>query len=158
MEEHYQRKRIRLPDYDYSAPGYYFITVCTKNHDQLLGRVDPDGEHTMAHTKLSRIGLIVQEAIEEIPSHYAAVKIVKQIIMPNHIHLILAISDDEANRPVLSTIIQQLKRTVTIRAGQPIWQPRYYDHVIRNEQEYQRIWDYIDTNPIKWELDKYYRG
>jgi REP element-mobilizing transposase RayT len=158
MEEHYQRKRIRLPDYDYSAPGYYFITVCTRNHDHLFGRVDPDSEHMMAHTKLSRIGLIVQETIEEIPSHYAAVEVVKHIIMPNHIHLLLSISDDEADRPVLSTIIQQLKRTVSLRVGQSIWQPRYYDHVIRNEKEYQKIWEYIDTNPLRWELDKYYQG
>ena len=157
MERNYYRKQIRLPDYDYSTPGCYFITACTKNHEQLLGQIISVREEMTAQMMLNRMGEVVREAIEEIPFHYTGVEVVKYIVMPNHFHLVLSLSGEGENRPSLSTIIQQLKRAVSLKAGRSIWQSRYYDHVIRNAKEFQKIWDYIDTNPKKWELDKYYQ-
>ena len=105
---------------------------------------------------LNRIGRIVHDAIKEIPGHYQGVELNKYTIMPNHIHLILVIRDGSPKGPSIHTIIQQFKRAVSIRIGTPIWQPRFYDHIIRSEREYQEIWRYIDNNPAKWALDRYY--
>lgn len=58
--------------------------------------------------------------------------------------------------PTVSRIVQQMKGIVTKQVGAPIWQKLYYDHVIRNQHDYEQIWKYIDDNPLKWELDKYY--
>ena len=157
MRATFQRKRIRLPDYDYSLPGYYFVTFCTKDHKQLLGRIISENELEVPEMVLNRNGEIVRSCIEEISVHYPSVQTIKYVVMPNHIHLILSLASDGSDRPALPTVIQQLKRAVSVRTGESFWQPRYYDHVIRDENEFQEIWKYIDTNPIKWEMDQYYR-
>ena len=74
--------------------------------------------------------------------------------MPNHIHMILII-DKETNLSV-SNIIKKYKEWLTKQMGESIWQKSYYDHIIRNEKDYYRIWKYIDENTLKWSLDKYY--
>ena len=79
--------------------------------------------------------------------------------MPNHIHIILFIKNDDGramHAPTVSKIIQQMKGAVTKKVGFPIWQKIFYDHIIRNEHDYQEIWKYIDDNTLKWTLDKYY--
>ncbi len=75
---------------------------------------------------------------------------------PNRLHLILVLRDGSVNSPSIHTIMQQFKRAVSIKIGKTVWQPRFYDHIIRSEREYQEIWKYIDNNPAKWALDKYY--
>ena len=74
--------------------------------------------------------------------------------MPNHIHMILII--DKETDLTLSRIIKQYKEWITKTIMKPIWQKSYYDHIIRNEKDYYRIWKYIDENELKWSLDKYY--
>ena len=81
-------------------------------------------------------------------------KIDKYVIMPNHIHLIIII-DRESNLSI-SNIIKKYKEWITKEIGKSIWQKSYYDHIIRNEKDYLRIWKYIEENIIKWSLDKYY--
>jgi REP element-mobilizing transposase RayT len=80
--------------------------------------------------------------------------------MPNHVHLILKIEHDINGRiisaPTISTVVGQMKRKISKLAGFDIWQKSFYDHIIRNENDYQQIWQYIDNNPLKWKLDKYY--
>ena len=58
--------------------------------------------------------------------------------------------------PTLSSVIGQYKAGVSRQLGFPIWQKSFYDHVIRNETDYQMIWQYIENNPLKWELDRFY--
>ena len=157
MGSSFQRKRIRLPDYDYSSPGYYFVTFCTKDRVQILGRIASGNEFKPPEMVLNRFGEAVRSCIEEIPAHYPSIQVVKYVVMPNHVHLILTFSSENTGNPALSTVIQQLKRAVSVRTGKAFWQPRYYEHVIRDENEFLEIWKYIDTNPIKWELDKYYQ-
>lgn len=84
----------------------------------------------------------------------------KYVIMPNHIHMILILSGNDGRTmcaPTTSRIIHHMKEYVTKRLHYSIWQKSYYDHIIRDEQDFQRIWTYIDTNPQKWEDDCYYK-
>ena len=156
MENQYRKKPNRLVGYDYSAPGYYFLTICANNHECLFGRILSENEQIPAVMELNAAGQTVQAAIAEIPLHYSGVELDKFTIMPNHIHMILVIKDGIANGPSIHTVIQQFKRAVSMKIGRSIWQPRFYDHIIRSEKEYQEIWKYIDNNPAKWALDKYY--
>jgi len=163
------RKRIRLQGYDYSQSGYYHITMCIKNgHEILWENDDIVGAHSMRPPNpnprlLSSIGKTVKTAIENIPKIYANTNIDKYVIMPNHIHLILCINADENGRTLcaptkatVSRIIKQCKEYVTKQIGYSIWHPRFYDEIIRNEEAYRNIWQYIDNNPAKWAEDRYF--
>ncbi len=155
-----QRKQTRLQTYDYSQAAAYFVTICTKNHENLLwsnvgatiGR-----PHKMP---LSKYGKIVDQAVQSIPIHYSTISVDNYVIMPNHIHLLLQIQNDQSGRPMVaptvSTVIQQTKGVITKQIGFPIWQKSFYDHVIRNENDYAEIWEYIDNNPLKWQEDDFY--
>lgn len=159
------RKNNRLEFYDYSQNGAYFITICTRGKQKIFWTDDKSQNSVGAdiirpHDKLNDLGLIVECAIEQITEYYPNTIIDKYVIMPNHLHILMRIENDEFNgriisAPTISIIIGQMKRWVSKQIGYPIWQKSFHDHVIRNEADYQRIWQYIDTNPIKWELDCY---
>ena len=157
MDSFPTRKNNRLPTYNYAMPGYYFITVCTDRRKCILGNVLSGGEMSPATTILSAYGRIVEEAILEIPKHYPGTKIEKYVVMPNHFHLLLALHETTPIGPTVSRIVQQLKRAISMRVGQPILQSHYHDHVIRGEADYREIWEYIQNNPQKWALDRYYQ-
>ncbi|MBQ9315047.1 MAG: transposase [Clostridia bacterium] len=149
MEKTYfKRKNLRLNYYDYTEPGYYFITICTNNKENYFGKVE-DGR--MIYTNTGKLAI---NHIEEIENIYDMIKIDKYIVMPNHIHLVLIIV--KKTNINISRIIKQYKEKITKTIHKPIWQKSYYDHVIRNEKDYLRIWKYIDENVQKWELDIYY--
>ena len=156
-----QRKQIRMPEYDYDSNGAYFITVCTKERKPILSRVSvgttigrpPD-------VILTKYGRIVEEAIQQIQTVYPSVHVDNYVIMPNHIHLLLFLYCDDGRAmlvPTVSRVIQQLKGAVTKRIGHPVWQTRFYDHVIRTERDYRDVYTYIDNNPAHWAQDKYYQ-
>ena len=109
---------------------------------------------------LSEYGKIVDTAIKNIPIKYNAVSVDKYVIMPNHIHLLLQIHGGENGRampaPTVSTVIQQMKGYVTKQIGFTVWQKLFYDHIIRNENDYREIWEYIENNPIKLTEDRFY--
>ena len=160
-----KRKQNRLPEFDYSQNGAYFITICTRGKQKIFW-IDDKSQNSVGadiirpHDKLNDLGLIVECAIEQITEYYPNTIIDKYVIMPNHLHILMRIENDEFNgriisAPTISIIIGQMKRWVSKQIGYPIWQKSFHDHVIRNEADYQRIWQYIDTNPIKWELDCY---
>ena len=111
--------------------------------------------------QLSAIGNIVYDEINKIDTLYHNIKIAKYVVMPNHIHMIIFIDDSHENgrpevAPTISRIIQQFKGSISKQVGFSIWQKLFHDHIIRNEQEYRKIWEYIDTNPLKWHEDKYF--
>ena len=90
---------------------------------------------------------------------YEAVELDKFVIMPNHVHLILIIRYSNGRpmtAPTISQIIQQFKGSITKQAGKSVWQKSYYDHVIRNDSDYIRICEYIETNALKWADDEYF--
>ncbi len=155
------RKPNRLPEFDYSKAGYYFVTICSKNKAHLFGKscVGPAPSCPPAYIHLSKIGHCIERAIKAIPEKYENVYVDKYIIMPNHVHMILIL--DSANGqirsgPTLSTIVGQTKRRVSKEVGAAIWQHSFHDHIIRNEPDYRRIWRYIDSNPVTWTNDCYY--
>lgn len=155
------RKTIRLKEYCYCQNGAYFITICTHHRACILGEIVGT---TIGRpcVRLSQYGKIVETGIQNISLHYQSVKCVKYVIMPNHVHLILHVqNEDQDGRPMvvptLATVVNQMKGYVSKQIGSSIWQARFYDHIIRNEKSYQEIWHYIDTNPFVWELDRYYQ-
>lgn len=155
-----QRKPNRLPCFDYSIPGAYFITICTKERKCVFW--DNVGASIARPQKptLSWCGRIVDAAIRSIPTHYPAITMDHYVVMPNHIHLLLQINTDRDGRPMvaptISCIVQQFKGVVTKQIGYSIWQKLFHDHVIRGENDYLKIWQYIDDNPAKWEEDCFY--
>ncbi len=155
------RKPNRLKNYDYSSNGMYFITVCTKNKEHYFGKIVGATIGRPSGMCLSYCGEITKTSIENIAEHYPAVSVDKYVIMPNHIHLILLINDiDNFGRPMVaptvSTVIQQMKGYVSKQIGFSPWQKLFHDHIIRGEKDYEKIWDYIETNPAKWENDCFY--
>lgn len=157
-----QRKPNRLPNFDYSSPGAYFITVCTKDHKCILGHIVGASIARPPTVQLSDYGRIVEKAIREIPEHYPAIAVDHYTVMPNHIHLLLQINTDENGRamlaPTVSVVVQQLKGAVSKRIGRSIWQKLFHDHVIRGEKDYLKIWEYIETNPARWKEDCFYEA
>ena len=156
-----KRKPNRLTGYDYSQNGAYFITICVKDKRELLW--NPVGTPTagpQAAKRLSEYGIAIDKAINNIPNHYPCVTVNKYVVMPNHIHLILSWYSPGDGRtmraPTVSTVINQMKGYVTKQIGFSLWQKLFHDHIIRSDEEYAKIWEYIDTNPLKWEDDCYY--
>ena len=153
-----QRKRLRLQDYDYSQNGAYFITVCTKGRKQLLSRIVGRGAFAAPQVELTECGKIAERYIKSIPG------IDKYVIMPNHVHLIIVIAENDgavrAPHPTqsISTRIGAMKSLVSKEIGYSIWQTSFHDHIIRTEQDYAEIWQYIDTNPLTWESDCFYQS
>ena len=151
------RKRNRLKFYNYNDPGYYYITICCKIHINYFGKTKNNA------VVLSKIGNIVRECWLTIPTIYADIDLDCFIIMPNHMHGILCIDDDNKksnnirSAEMLPKIIQNLKSTSTKQARKITsdfaWQRSYYDHVIRNEKSLRLIREYIVNNPIKCEMD-----
>lgn len=154
-----RRKPNRIPEYDYSLPGAYFVTICTKDRRNLFWENVGASIARPQDVRLSPYGRIVNEAILNIPNHYPAVSVDHYTVMPNHIHL-LQINTDEGGRamlaPTVSVVVQQMKGYVTKQIGYSVWQKLFHDHVIRGEQDYQKIWEYIDHNPMKWVEDCFY--
>lgn len=149
------RKQIRLKSHNYTQNGYYFITICTIDRKALL--CDKNAKLKEDNTfELSKIGKIVEDGIKNIEEIYTDVKTDYYVIMPNHIHLILSIKN--SSDISISRIIKQTKGLVTKGIGSSIWQKSFYDHIIRSEQDYYEIVQYIQMNPLKWENDKYYQS
>ncbi|MBP3330195.1 MAG: transposase [Clostridia bacterium] len=152
-----ERKRLRLADYDYSSVGAYFITLCTKNKVKNLSRIIVgDG---LPVPKNTVYGDVVKEYIDEIKVRYSGVYVDKFVIMPNHIHMIVVISQSGTGNPspTISTVMgwfkYQTTKTINKLRSSPsesFWQRSYFDHIIRGQQDYDEQWRYIDENPIRW--------
>ncbi len=155
-----KRKPIRLKDYDYSTPGAYFITICTKDRKELLSQIIVgDDAYIVPKLHLSEYGLICDKFIKNINVKYKNVTIDKYVIMPNHIHLIVVLDGTmRASSPTMNieSIVRSFKIMVTKTIGDSIWHRSYHDHIIRGDEDYRKIWEYIDTNVLKWEQDCFY--
>ena len=141
------RKNPRLAGFDYATPNYYFITVCTYQKACIFGK---PGDLN-AWGKLAKNGLL------QIGEHFSGVTVDKFVVMPNHVHAIIVLSDSGIR---LTTVIGQYKSYVTRElhklCDDKIWQTSFHDHVIRNQADYERIWSYIDSNPATWLKDCFY--
>ena len=153
---HRNRKPTRLRGFDYSQKRAYFVTVCTQDRCQVLAEICRGG------ALLLPIGEIVNREIHDLSQRFD-VSVDQFVIMPNHIHMILVLHG-KGEADALTDILCAFKSITTKeanrlehRTGRKIWQRSSYDHIIRDEKDYLKIWQYIDENPRKWELDCFYR-
>ena len=174
-----ERKQIRLREYDYSAPGTYFVTICTHDRRCILSDIAVGEGLAPPEAFLSAIGKIVEEQILDLPSRYPSISVDNYVIMPNHIHLIVSLAETAGGAspsptagsgvfasiggpsPSLFDVMRVLKSLTTrlarpLLGESPLWQRSYHEHVIRGEEDYRQIWEYIDTNPANWAEDRYY--
>jgi REP element-mobilizing transposase RayT len=187
-----RRRSIRLEQYDYAQPGAYFVTLCTQARTCVFGEVANGAVH------VSDAGRLVATLWKDIPRRFPRIELDMFVVMPNHIHGIIVISDgetaiiegsaqatatapvvgarfrnseDEENRattrvaPTIGKVVaafKSLSTVVYIRGvkekrwpafHERLWQRNYYEHVIRDEADLNRIRRYIDENPLKWEFD-----
>lgn len=157
MEERKNRKSPRLKEYDYTKSGAYFVTFVTKNREKVLSEIVGAGLCARPHVHLTEIGSVTESAVNYI-NNYEDYRVDKYIIMPNHVHLLIQITAEGGHGdPPLQDVIGRLKSFVEKYYNGTLWQRSFYDHVIRNEDDYLNIWNYIDGNPSKWCEDKYYR-
>ena len=158
MKPFRERKPNRLKNYDYSQPNVYFITICTRDRKHFLW--DREYLDSFESIPLSLCGKIVEAIILEIPNRYPTVSLHRYTIMPNHVHLLLQIEADERGKalpgPSISQVIGQMKGAATKMVGFSLWQYLFHDRVVRNQQEYDKIWKYIEENPWKWQEDCFY--
>ena len=181
------RKNIKLQGYDYSQAGYYFLTICINGRHKMSGKVVgnarransvrdgvPQSGPGVPYVELNEIGKMIKQHIDKMSVVYSSIKVDKYIIMPNHIHMIIAIENSNITKTngtssrtefaqcafpiksILAKIINAFKSLTSRQFGESIWQRSYHDHIIRNETEYNKIWQYMDENPARWKEDKYY--
>ncbi len=174
--EKHHRQSIRLPGYDYSQAGFYFVTICCYHRQCLFGDI-ADGV-----MQLNQYGEIVAETYQWLSQRYPYLNLDEWIIMPNHFHGIMVLTDkpcrgdsriaptitqntqpinSEPKRKSLGRLIGAFKTVSTkninlIRnaPGTPVWQRNYYEHIIRNEESLNKIREYIVNNPLSWQLDQ----
>ena len=167
-----KRKRNRLENWDYSSNGAYFITICTFQRETILGRVvGAIHESPASGIDLTRIGKIVRDTVETLPQKFPEIRLEKYVVMPNHVHLLLLIDRDprahrdaplQSGRSLISQTIGFFKMNASKKAhaidpGIKLWQRSFHDHIIRNDEDFLRIWGYIETNPIKWHEDCFFQ-
>lgn len=150
-----QRKSPRLQGYDYASSGAYFVTICTYQRENLFGEII-GGEMC-----LNANGDFAKQCWLQLPKYFQAVELDAFVVMPNHMHGIISLKEDE-KRTTLGNVINHYKGSATHRVRQinpyfpVVWQPRYHDHIIRNQQDYERIYAYVLSNPERWQEDKFY--
>lgn len=175
-KERPNRKTMRLKGYDYSRGGCYFVTICVRERKAILSKIFPQKQENLPNrvgtgvparpqyvVALSPYGKIVEETVLYINKQYDAVCIDKYCIMPDHIHLLVTlqsadlICQERQGCLSLRDVVRQFKTYTTKRcrevAGDKkllLWQPHFYDHIIRNDEDYCEKWQYIEENPVKY--------
>ena len=157
-----------MKEYDYGQTGSYFVTICTVGRTPILSRIAVGRAATLhddirrlalpLEVKLTKIGRIADKYICNINTVYKGITVDKYVIMPNHIHMLITVTNGglRASRPTIPTVVRSFKRMVTREVGRSVFQPSFYDHVVRGERDYWEIWQYIDNNPARWAEDKLY--
>ena len=180
MDKLPKRKLNRVQGYNYSRNGAYFVTICADKHRYIFGDISVSDDnavgaiHESPVTELSAYGKIVDSYINILPDRFK-IYIDNYVIMPNHVHLLITIDDDNPenryerairesplqSRSTLSKIVGYLKMNISkeihkINPQINVWQRSYYEHIIRNEKDYFVHYEYIENNPIKWKTDDYF--
>ncbi len=176
MEKEYpKRKKNRWTGYDYSTNGAYFITLCTNKRKQTLSHVvsSPDENSSIVGAihespELTPKGKIVENILKNLPPHLNSI-IEQYVIMPNHIHMVVFVCNEERairesplqGRSVISKVVGYIKMNASKKihkefGTEQVFQRSYYDHVIRNRDEYEKISKYIYENPANWQKDDLY--
>ena len=163
----HRRRSVRLKGYDYTSAGGYFITIVTYQRECLFGEI------VNGKIKLNEIGKIVEDVWKDLVNHYHNVELGTFCIMPNHVHAVIVLigttvgaglkpAPTNPNRKYgLPEIVRAFKSFSARRVNEhlkspsiPLWQRNYYEHIIRNDNEHNRIHLYIESNPATWEEDE----
>ena len=158
------RKRTRLENYDYNSCGAYFITICTENRQKILSQIVGGDVLDAPKNELLPYGIIADKYINQINNFYSNIDVDKYVIMPNHIHIILFVHDFGASRTspptkqhtTVSRFVSTFKRFCNKEYGENIWQESFFDHIIRNHEDYEKHIKYIYDNPTNWYFDELY--
>ena len=164
MGEWISRKTTRLPGYDYNTPGAYFLTICTEGRRCLLSRIVGTGLPDGPKIELLPYGEIAAGYIKQLNEFYGNVSVESYVIMPNHIHILLFVKEEgPSSTPVptlqnsaVSRFVSTFKRFCNKEYGKNIWQSRSYDHVIRDQADFDKHLQYIYENPFGWQKDEFY--
>ena len=167
MEEQLpKRKPTRLKSFDYSKTGVYFVTLCTQNRKKILSKVvgvdvlgDPQSIELLAY------GDVANKYINQLNEFYSNIRIDQYVIMPNHIHILLFVRNDGSPRTstptkqtsAVSHFVSTFKRFCNKEYGKNIWQRGFFDHIIRDREDYDEHVRYIAENPARWHCDELYR-
>ena len=155
----HHRRSIRSQKYDYSKAGAYFVTICINQRQPLLGEIEN------GIIKPTPAGEMVQTIWNEMPLHYLNIELDAFVLMPNHIHGIIVLKSENKSSMALGDVIHRFKSytTAKYRHGvnqekwQPfvgrLWQRNYHEHIIRTEESCNYLRQYIENNPLSWELD-----
>ncbi len=167
----HNRRSIRLQEYDYAQPGGYFVTICTHNHKCLFGEVIDSEMH------LNELGEVAAAEWRRTAEIRSEIVLDAFVVMPNHVHAVVFITDDPPSpskdalpralrgtgHRSLSALVAGFKAATTRRANillrkvvVPFWQRNYYEHIIRNEPDLDRIRQYVTDNPARWSEDGYH--
>ena len=164
-KEFSERKEPRLKGFDYSKTGAYFITICTANRRRILSRiVGGDVLDAPINVELLKCGKIADKYIAQLNEFYENLTVEKYVIMPNHIHIILFVRENGASRTspptkqhsTVSRFVSTFKRFFNKEYGENIWQRGFYDHIIRNREDYEEHLRYVHENPMMWQFDELY--
>lgn len=174
------RQSIRLKNYDYSRPGFYFVTICVKNRICCLGDILVRDEFAEPEILLSKLGMVIKENLLNINNYFTGVVVDEWIIMPNHLHAIVGIIEDvrtinnyvgvihelplpdiiSRRQMLLGKIIGKFKMNSAKQInhakgtpGQSFWQKNYYEHIVKTEKSHDKIRNYIIDNPRRWHED-----
>ncbi len=158
-----ERKPTRLRGFDYSSSGAYFITICTQNRKNILSTIVGEG---FPLPQLSLYGQIVDKWIQRMPDKYPEISVDRYVIMPNHIHILLSVAKvygrgdpsptvDSAMGWIKYQCTKEINKTRNA-VGEKVFQRSFYDHVVRNYEDYLEINKYIYENPRHWLLDRLY--
>jgi len=154
-----QRKSPRLQDYDYTQSGAYFVTICGFQREHFFGDIRDDRVY------LSDIGQIAIDCLNSISSHFPNTIIDSSVVMPNHVHMIIIMDKPKtaeasaALGQIVGTYKAAVSRLVNKRLGllaPRLWQDRYHDHIVRDENDLNRLRAYIEQNPSRWQADTFY--
>ena len=157
--EQKNRKPNRLKEYDYGEVGCYFVTLCTHKRACLFQMENPVGNGLSAVPHIPN--QIVHRWIRETQNKFDSIAFEKYVVMPDHLHFLINIKERHTGRS-LQDIMRFFKTMTTneyikgVKSGrlppfeQKLWQKSYYDHVVRNQQDYNEVWEYIENNPAKW--------
>ncbi|MBO5884092.1 MAG: transposase [Clostridia bacterium] len=166
MDKIPKRKPTRMYGADYDTVGAYFITICTQDRRCILSRIVGDDVLGVPsyRTDLSPLGKIAEKYINQLNIFYDHLSVEEYVIMPNHIHIMLIVSENGTPRtssPTKQTkfvphFVSTFKRFCNKEIGENIWQRGYQDHIIRNRQDYEEHVKYILENPLRWHYDKLY--
>ncbi len=160
MDEHApQRKHLRKGNHDYKSVGTYFITICTHEKRCFLSKIKPMPQSELPYcTELTEYGAIAEHYIQAIPLQYPNISVAAHTIMPNHIHLLFRVHQE--NNTAISSCIGWLKYRVTSDClkrnplQKKIFQRSFHDRIVRNETEYFDTYNYIVQNPCYWSHDE----